>query len=134
MAQVMPSGTGMDMVRAIGGMESGAWRFSRKELVYLAEHPNWNIHASVPLAKDVFSGWMKSLGWEITPSSPGNIAYQMARRLGGVHGLSILSHEGVLNLLRKMEDGKVVGKEEFAADIAKALETQAGYDRAIPIK
>jgi hypothetical protein len=120
MAQVIPAGAGFDMVRAIGGMDADAWRFSRKELVHLVEHTNWNIYASVPLAKEVFSAWMKTFGWGIELSSPGNIAYQMTRRLGGAHGLSILSHEGVLNLLRKMENGKVVSKEEFVAEIAKA--------------
>ncbi|MDP2667387.1 MAG: hypothetical protein Q8O65_01555, partial [Nitrosopumilaceae archaeon] len=79
MAQVIPAGSGMEMVRAIGGMEPDSWRFSRKELVHLAKHPNWSIYISVPLAKDVFSGWMKSLGWETALSSPGNIAYQMTR-------------------------------------------------------
>jgi len=63
---------------------------------------------------------MKSLGWDIALSSPGKVAYQMTRRLGGIHGLSILSHQGVLNLLRKMKNGKVVGKDEFVAEIAKA--------------
>lgn len=107
------------MIRAIGGMSTGEWRFSRRELVHLVEHPNWNISVSAPRAQELFSGWMKSLGWGIAPSSPGNIAHQMTRRLGGILGLSILSHEGVLNLLRKMEGGKVVSKEEFFAEIAK---------------
>ncbi len=120
LAQVIPAASsGWDMVRSIGGMEPENWRFSRKELVHLVEHPDWSIHISVPLAKDVFSGWMKVKGWEVTESSPGKIAYQMARRLNGVHGLSILSHAGVLGLLKKMEDGKVVGKEEFFAEINK---------------
>ncbi|MFA4905430.1 MAG: hypothetical protein WC645_02880 [Candidatus Margulisiibacteriota bacterium] len=120
LAQVIPAGNGMEMVRAIGGMWINEWRFSRKELVHLIKHPKWSIYVSVPLAKDVFSGWMKSQGWEITLSSPGNIAYQMTRRLGGIHGLSILSHEGVLSLLRKMESGKVVSKDEFYTEIARA--------------
>lgn len=119
MAQVIPAGAGMDMVRAIGGLESDSWRFSRKELVHLVQHPDWKIWVSVPLAKEVFSAWMKTQGWEIGLSSPGNIAYQMTRRLGGSNRLSILSHAGILALLRKMENGKVVSKEEFSADIAR---------------
>lgn len=108
------------MVRAIGGMELHDWRFSRKELVYLADSPDRHIYVSVPLANDVFSGWMKSLGWEISLSPLGNIAYQIIRRLNGIHGLSILSHQGVLNLLRKMENHRSVSKDEFMAEIARA--------------
>jgi hypothetical protein len=120
LAQVIPAaGSGWDMVRSIGGMEPDTWRFSRKELVHLVKHPKWSIYMSVPQAKEVFSGWMKSLGWETALSSPGNIAYQMMRRLGGAHGLSILSHKGVLDLLKKMENGKVVSKDEFSAEMGK---------------
>lgn len=120
MAQVIPAGTGYEMVRGIGAMPDENWRFSRRELVHFVERPDSTVYLSLPVAKDVFSGWMQSKGWGATPSSPGNIAYQMMRRLGGSYGLSILSHEGVLNLLRKLENGRVVSKEEFAADIARA--------------
>ncbi|MDP2667971.1 MAG: hypothetical protein Q8O65_04585, partial [Nitrosopumilaceae archaeon] len=46
---------------------------------------------------------------------------------GGIHGFSILAHEGILNLLKKMENGKVVNKEEFFAEIAKT----ANQDRML---
>lgn len=120
LAQVIPAGKSREMVRAIGGLWHDEWRFSQKELVHLVKHPGSSFSLSMPIATEIFSGWMKSQGWEIRLSSPGNVAYQMTRRLGGIHGLSILSHEGVLALLQKMENGKVVGKKEFIADVSKA--------------
>jgi hypothetical protein len=131
LAQVIPAGSGSEMARAIGGMEPDSWRFSRKELVYLAKFPEWTIYISIPLSNEIFSGWMKSLGWDVSLSVPGNIAYQMTRRLGGIHGFSILSHEGVLNLLKKMENGKVICKNEFFGELSKAAnQNRALRDRA----
>ena len=101
-------------------MEPDAWRFSKEELVYMPSHTESTIYLSIPKAKDIFTAWMKSYGWGISLSSPGNIAHQMLRRLGGINSLSILSHEDVLKLLRDMENGKTVSQEKFFAEIAKA--------------
>ncbi len=119
-AQVLPAGGGIDLIRAVGGLEPDAWRCSRRELVYLSRHAKWSIHAAIPAASDVFSAWMKAQGLPVAPSTPGKIAQQMVNRLGGIHGLSVLSHEPVLDLLRKMEGGKVVSKDDFFAGLAKA--------------
>lgn len=117
-AEIIPSG-GIELIRAIGGMEPDSWRFSKKGIFYLSPHTHWSIYLETPLAEKVFSAWMKSMGWKIELSSAGRIASQMVKRLNGIRGLSILSHEGVLELLKKMENGKAICKDEFFAEISK---------------
>jgi hypothetical protein len=111
LAEIIPEGNGPHLVRSIGALNLQDWRFSRKELVYYVSSTRSKFTLSIPVAKDVFMGWLKSQGWKIEISPAGKIAYQINTQLEGVDSCSIISHKSVLDLLEKMEEGKVVPKK-----------------------
>jgi len=117
-AEVIPEAD-QNLVRAIGGFGFREWRFSKKGMVYLSQHPNWSIHLSLPKAENVFSEWLHSKGWKVELSPPGRIAKQMIKQLGGIWGISTLANEGIIKLLEKMGDGKTLPADDFWGKISK---------------
>lgn len=119
-AEVIPPATGWEMVNAIGGLDDENWRFSDRELVYFPSYTQQGFVMSIPRASDVFSAWMKSNDWDVKLSTPGQIATQIVKRLGGVREVGILSNPSVLDLLQEMGGGKSVTQEQFFAQLAKS--------------
>ena len=117
-AEVMPEG-GRDLIRAVGGINPRAWRFSRSGMTYLSSHKGWSIHLDVPDAETVFVEWFRQHGWSVVLSSAGRIAKQTFLALGGTFGVSILTNEDIVKLLERMSDGKPISKQEFVGEISR---------------
>jgi len=118
LSEVIPEGNGPRLVRSIGGMNMRDWRFSRKELINYVSSTAGKFTISIPLAKDVFTGWLESKGWKVEISPAGKIAYQMITQLNGIDSSSIISHKSVLDLLAKMEGGEVLPKKVVFQSLA----------------
>jgi len=117
-AEVIPEGD-RNLVRAIGGLHSTQWRFSKKGMVYLSTHSDWPVHISLPKAENVFSEWLKSKKWKTELSDKGYIAKQMLKQLGGTWGISTIANEGVIKLLDDVGEGKTMKKDAFRREISK---------------
>ena len=117
-AEVLPDGD-ETLARAIGGVGSAEWRFSRSGMTYLASHKDWTIHLDIPDAESVFVEWFRQRDWSVELSSAGRIAKQTCSALGGVWGLGVLTDEGIVKLLGEMSDGKGVRKKAFLGEISR---------------
>lgn len=118
LAEVIPEGD-KNLVRALGGVGFDEWRFSKKNIVYLSHYTNWHVHLSIPKAESVFFEWLNSKKWKTELSTPGRIAKQMIKQLGGVWGISLLAKEGIIKLLETMVGGKTIKEEAIWAEIQK---------------
>ncbi|MES2134877.1 MAG: hypothetical protein V4449_01380 [Patescibacteria group bacterium] len=117
-AAVIPEG-GRNLTRALSSIGLNEWRFSKRSTTYLSEHTNWRINLKVPKADEVFTNWMRDQNLEINLSSPGRIAKQMLKHLGGTFGINTLANDYMISLLKSMESGKEMAKEQFWAEISK---------------
>ncbi|OXU14433.1 hypothetical protein [Sedimentisphaera salicampi] len=117
-AEVIPHGIEC-IAHSIGAIGFREWRISNDGLVYLSTHPKWKMTLSPPLAENVMISWLKSEGWEVTVSSPGLIANQMLKQLGGSWGIAILTRLGLIKLLSEMSGGKSLLKNSFWGKIQK---------------
>ena len=124
-AEVIPEGD-IRLARAIGAMELGRWRFSKKGLVYLAPYSGWTVFLNKPMAEDVFSEWLRDQGWQVKLSPAGRIARQMLKQLGGIWGINILAEEGLIKLLREMTGGKTKRHKKFWGEISKIVNQRWG--------
>jgi len=115
-AQVIPQGD-ETLARQVGLLGMHDWRFSKRGIVYLSGHTNWPIHLTLPKAEDLFLGWLRLRGWDAKVSPPGRIAKQMLKQLDGIWGISNLANDGVIGLLGKMGEGKVLDKNAFWGEI-----------------
>lgn len=122
-AEVMPEG-GENLSREARTFGLEDWKFSKRETVYFPQHVNSSIYVSIPKAENVFRGWMKDQGFDVELSSSGYIAKQMAKRLGGIHGINTLNNEELIKLLREMEGGKTMNKEAFMGRMARAANSR----------
>ena len=135
LAEIIPESDAR-MERAIGGFGFREWRFSSRGPVYLASHTDWSLTFSCPKAETVFTEWLRNRGWSSNLSPSGKIAQQMARQLGGMWGISLLAHEGLVELLCSLAGGKTISevelrkklniiaqKEKFGADVDRLLKS-----------
>lgn len=122
-ADVIPEG-GEHLTRVLSSVSFDEWRFSRRGATYMSKFKNWTIHIKAPKAEEVFIAWMKDQGLEINLSGPGKIAKQMIKHLGGIHGTNTLANENMIALLKRMESGKEMGKDQFWAEISKIATTR----------
>jgi hypothetical protein len=123
-AGAIPEG-GKNLIRtlsALGGLSE--WRFSKRSTTFLSNFKNANIHLKLPKAQDVFTSWMLDQGIEIKLSPPGRVAMQMIKHLGGLHGINSLANENLISLLKAMERGKDMAKEQFLGEIAKVASSR----------
>ena len=111
LAEVIPEG-GMELVRAIDRFNVCDLRLSRKGLVYLARHSDWTVSLSLPQAEAIFAKWLEGRGWTADVSPAGRIAKQMIRQLEIVGGLSILTRQGIIRLLGKMNTSSEKSRSE----------------------
>ena len=117
-AEVIPDGI-EGIAHSIGAIGFREWRISNEGLVYLSTHTKWKMTLSPPLAENVMTSWLKSKSWTVKVSSPGLIAKQMLKQLGGSWGIAILTRPGLIKLLNKMSEGKSLLKNAFWAEIQK---------------
>jgi len=117
-AEVIPEGID-NVEHSIGAIGFREWRISNEGLVYLSRHTKGKMTLSPPLAENVMISWLKSKGWTVKISSPGLIAKQMLKQLGGSWGIAILTKLGLINLLSKMSENKSLLKNAFWAEIQK---------------
>ncbi len=122
-ADVIPEG-GEHLTRALSSIHFDEWRFSKRGATYMSKFKGWTIHIKVPKAEDVFTAWMKDQGLEINLSAPGKIAKQMIKHLGGIHGTNTLANEHMIALLKNMESGKEMNKDQFWGEISKVASTR----------
>lgn len=123
LAEALPEGDSQ-LARAFQIIGTDDWRLSQKGLVYLSEHLNWNIHFSPAMAEDVFARWFETKGWKTEVSSPGRLAYQMLKQLGGTWGISTLANEELIKLLGDMSDGKPLKKGAFWGRIRRVANAE----------
>jgi hypothetical protein len=107
------------LARAIGSVGLEHWRFSRTGMVCLSRHSEWSLEISLPKAEDVFSEWLRSKGWAVTLSPSGRISKQMIKQLGGSWGIGTLANEGVLNLLKRVTEDKVISHEAMWGEVSR---------------
>lgn len=100
-AEVIPAAS-REMSNALGRTGYHHWRFSPTGPVFLCHGPRDLIFMNIPLAEVVVTEWLKERGWKTELSVPGKLAKQIAQRLGGRWGLSLLAHECLLQLLAKL--------------------------------
>ena len=117
-AEVFPSEI-ENVARAIGVIGFDEWRISEEGLVYFPRFPKWRMNISPPLAKNIMTSWLKNRGWSVNLSSPGRIAYQMLKQVGGSWGLAILTIPGLIELLNKTSEGKSLLRKAFWAKLQK---------------
>jgi hypothetical protein len=122
-AEVIPE-VGENLYRTLSYISFNDWRFSKRSQSYLAKYSDWSIHIKIPKAEEVFVSWMKDNGLNIKLSTPGRIAKQMIKQLGGIHGTNILANENLIQLLKKMETGKELNKKDFFGEISKITTTE----------
>jgi hypothetical protein len=108
-ASVIPSGV-PDLNRTLETFTLGDVWATREGIVLTCKHVNWNHSWRLPTAFHIFHAWMKEKGFELNISSPGKIATQVIRALGGIWGIDLLANEEILNLLNKMAHGQVEQK------------------------
>jgi len=130
-AQVFPKSDGENFIRTISGIYSlgNEWRVGRNGLIRQIQHKNvenWNF----PLAQEVFSAWMKDLGWEVKISTPGLLARQIYSQLGG--SLRTLANEKLLKLFEKMNSGSSEGTGLSVGEIKNQL-SKSLYDYLISL-
>lgn len=117
-AEVIPLEIEM-VAHSIGAIGFRQWRISEEGLVYLSTHTKWKMTLSPPLAEKVMTSWLESKGWAVNISSPGLIAGQMLKQLGGSWGIVTLTRPGLIELLNEMSDGKALLKNDFWGKIQK---------------
>ncbi len=117
-AEVIPDGI-EGIAHSIGATGFRNWRISNEGLVYLSTHKKWKMSLSPPLAETILIAWLKSKNWIVTISSPGLVAKQMLKQLGGSWGISILTRPRLLKLLNKMSEGKSLLNNAFWGEVRK---------------
>lgn len=117
-AEVIPEGDDK-LVHAIGGMGFDEWRFSKRGPVYLSAHADWHIYLTIPSAEDIFLKWLEYKKWSAILSSPGCIAKQIIKQLGGIWGIETLANEELVKLLDEMSSDRTKNKEDFWSRISR---------------
>jgi hypothetical protein len=118
-AEVIPEGDSINLTRAIKAIGLDEWRFSRTGPIYLASYLKGSVSFALPSAEDAFEQWLRSKGWTATISTPGRIAGQMLKQLGGPWNISLISSDGMIRLLAKLESGKPMRFETLRGKLDK---------------
>jgi hypothetical protein len=134
-AEVLPEGS-HTLARRFAPASLDEFRLARTGLTFLAEHSEQRIFFQVPRAEELMVSWLADLGWKAELSAAGRVAKQMLRRLGGVSGVNLLNHAGVIKLLDQYASEKVddsdqsipkpprwIGEEDLRGKLARILTT-----------
>lgn len=88
----------------LGSHSYDQWRISQRGATYIAsgwERDEKTVRLKIPEAEKFFASWYKNetnIGIEL--STPGKVAKQMLKKLGGPDRVRILSNEGILRLIQ----------------------------------
>jgi len=123
MAEVFPEGS-RELSSAIGHTGYEHWRFSRFGPVFLAHNYNDLIFLDLPLAEAVMTEWFRERGWKVSLSSPGRIAKQLLKQLGGIYGTSRLAHRGVVELLGELEKEPGMPRQAVLEKLKRVIESE----------
>lgn len=106
LAEVYPKVEGNQLLQAITGNIGlyGEWRVGRHGLARIVRRVSGELRKA-PESEKIFFAWLKDRGWEAKLSSPGILAKQIYKRLGGVVGM--LADKDVLALIEHMNGGPV---------------------------
>lgn len=131
LAEVYPKVEGNHLLHAITGYTRlGEWRVGRHGLVRIVRSASGESRKALE-SETIFFAWLKDRGWEAKLSSPGILAKQIYKRLGGV--VSMLADKDVLALIEHMnggtvsrdgaqKDGRVVAEREASvAEVKRKL-------------
>lgn len=89
----------------LGGVGYANWRISKRGIVYVAS--GWagedkTVRLRVPKGDAIFSSWYKSqTNKDIELSTPGKVARQMLKKLGGPDRVRTIANEDLLKLFQK---------------------------------
>lgn len=106
LAEVYPKVEGRHLLHAIAGVpgDFSGWRVGRHGLVRIIRGVSGELRKA-PESEKIFFAWLKDRGWEAKLSSPGILAKQIYKRLGGVVGM--LADKDTLALIEHMNGGMV---------------------------
>lgn len=117
LAEVMPECDDR-MCDAIQSHDRRRWRFSESGMVFLPHYSNESVWMRPPDSQQVFLKWMEWQGWDVNPSSPGHLASQLLRTLGGIHGIGLIAKKRLLRMLTKMA-GSCLSSAEVRAEVSR---------------
>ncbi|RYH62481.1 MAG: hypothetical protein EON54_09190 [Alcaligenaceae bacterium] len=106
LAEVFPKVEGNYLLRAITGNVGhyGEWRVGRHGLVRIVRGVRGESRKA-PESEEIFFAWLNDRGWKAKLSSPGILAKQIYKRLGGM--VSMLADKEILALIEHMNGGMV---------------------------
>lgn len=106
LAEVYPKVDGDQLLKAINGNFGlyGEWRIGRHGLVRIVRRLS-SESIKAPESEKIFFAWLQDRGWQAKLSSPGILAKQIFKRLGGT--VSMLADKDVLGLIEHMNGGMV---------------------------
>lgn len=106
LAEVYPKIEGDELLQAIAGNigHYGEWRVGRHGLARIVSRLS-SESRKPPESEKIFFAWLKDRGWDAKLSSPGILAKQIYKRLGGAVGM--LADKNVLALIEHMNGGMV---------------------------
>ena len=106
LAEVYPKVEGNQLLHAITGNigSYGEWRVGRHGLARIVRRVSGESRTA-PESERIFFAWLKDRGWDAKLSSPGILAKQIYKRLGGMVGM--LADKDVLALIAYMNGGMV---------------------------
>jgi hypothetical protein len=88
----------------LGSHSYDHWRISQRGATYIAsgwERDEKTVQVRVPKAEKFFASWYKNqTNIDIELSTPGKVAKQMLKKLGGPDRVRVLSNEGILELIQ----------------------------------
>lgn len=83
----------------------GQWRISQRGATYISsswERDQEAVELNIPKAEKIFASWYKNQNnIDIELSTPGKIAKQMLKKLGGPYEIGVLSNEGIIRLIQE---------------------------------
>lgn len=89
----------------LGSHNYDHWRISQRGATYIAsgwERDEKTVRLKVPKAEKFFASWYKNqTNTNIELSTPGKVAKQMLKKLGGPDRIMVLANEGIIKLIQK---------------------------------
>lgn len=119
-AEVIPHG-GYHISDVISNHFADDWRISKVGPVYLSRYQNQLVSYALPIAEPVMKAWFKEKGWDVEISSSGKIAKQMISQLGGTLGIQHIKYEGLIELLKELENKGSFSEHDFKGRISKMM-------------
>lgn len=88
----------------LGSHSHDQWRISQRGATYIAsgwDRDEKTVQLKIPKAEKFFASWYKNqTNTDIELSTPGKVAKQMLKKLGGPDRIRVLSNEGILKLIQ----------------------------------